>query len=148
MQKLQAENEALKNQSLTDVQKMELEKAKAIHEREVDAKIAEQKDRELDLKEMELNLKAAQAQSDFDLEEIKMTTDRKNRLDDLASKGLRNADDVEEDRRIASEAVETAKQAQDTQMALLAQALTAPKRIVRDENGQPVGMETVIEEAN
>ena len=97
---------------------------------------------------MELNLKAAQAQSDFDLEEIKMTTDRKNRLDDLASKGLRNADDVEEDRRIASEAVETAKQAQDTQMALLAQALTAPKRIVRDENGQPVGMETVIEEAN
>ncbi len=148
MQKLQAENEALKNQSLTDVQKMELEKAKAIHEREVDAKNAEQKDRELDLKEMELNLKAAQAQSDFDLEEIKMTTDRKNRLDDLASKGLRNADDVEEDRRIASEAVETAKQAQDTQMALLAQALTAPKRIVRDENGQPVGMETVIEEAN
>ena len=77
-----------------------------------------------------------------------MTTDRKNRLDDMASKGLRNADDVEEDRRIASEAVEAAKDAQETQMALLAQALTAPKRIVRDENGQPVGMETVIEEAN
>ena len=97
------------------------------------------------IKEQELDLKRVEAADHHALEMAKLSEAKSARRDGMAEQGLRNSDEQAEDRAIAAQAINVASEGQREMAGALVAAMTAPKRIVRDKQGRPVGVETILD---
>ena len=93
---------------------------------------------EMKAREQEMNLAARRAEKELDLEYKQREAQSKAEAAENEARSKRVAEGKEDDagNEIPDQNVELLK--------AIAQIMAAPKRIVRDENGKPVGVETVI----
>jgi hypothetical protein len=168
IKKMQEENELLKSQAASDKANKQVDVMKVQAEIQLKGRDLALKEQESLRKDKELELKIFEAQKDdsanVELESTKLAVDVKQTNDqleyDAAEKELdrrataeQNALDRENElQKIClskSEEVEANAHEgmeQTTMMLAMQKALTAPKMLVRDENGQVIGVETVIDE--
>lgn len=106
----------------------------------------------------ELALKTREIESHSELEKAKLSLNREKAEDQMKLERLKLLAGADEEQlRVLAREIEAgqatpnavieelraSREQQQQFMALITQALTAPKRVVRDENGSPIGVETV-----
>jgi hypothetical protein len=164
IQKLQQENEALKADGQAKVAEVQAKQAEVqlkarelvLKEAAADAAptVEEQwsYDRQIDADkrqfEAEQNALDRQTKVELKREELgikiqEIDEGRSARRDGMAEQGILNSDQLDEDRALAAQAVQAAQDGQKAIVGDLVAVMAAPKRILRDSQGRPVGVETI-----
>lgn len=150
---MQMEQEKIKLQQQSDQAKVQMEQQKALN----DAEMAREKmaaDLQLKREEMQMRIAMDQqkAEYDFELQKLKLgaetelkreaaETDAKTKIE-VADKATKAKADDGDKRMLAilKPIIESISKQNETLLA----AMTAPKEIVRDKNGRPVGVQTRV----
>jgi hypothetical protein len=162
IQKLQQENEALKADKQAKVAEVQL-KVRELALKEATANAAptiEEQwsyDRQIDADKRQFEAEQNALDRQTKVAEVELKRDelvikrqvidegRSVRRDGLAEQGILNSDQLDEDRALAAQAVQAAQDGQKAIVDELVAVMAAPKRIVRDSQGRPVGVETIME---
>lgn len=106
---------------------------------------------DIQAKQQELALRTEEMAAKIALEREKMANDTARKRDEIAASGQMNADDVATAMQGLGALAEKIQAANEQimglvqqQQAALSAAITAPKRVIRDEQGRPVGVEPVL----
>ena len=104
-------------------------------------------------KQQELALRTEEMAAKLAIEREKLAAETQKRRDEMAASGKMNADDVAAAIQGLQAMAETMRQNGETIMAALNQhsrnlaaVVSAPKRVIRDEAGRPVGVEPILPE--